>query len=139
MGFRAIKFLSFAFCQFRALFKAMSADGFDEFKAFVVVSALQVWLLIAVVGFLSIGFDRNLIAIFGGSGLLFASVVGTGVFVPNYFLLVRRKSWMQFEAEFEAYSISKRALGWLAMLAVMVFAIGGGFVAAVSVRGLPRW
>ena len=48
------KLLSFAFCQLRALFKAVFDDRWDEFKASVVLNALEIYFAFSIFNLISL-------------------------------------------------------------------------------------
>jgi hypothetical protein len=129
-----IKGLAFAYWQLKGLFRAIYDDGFDDFKATVVIGVLQVWLCFTILGLLSIAFGRNLSIILSRSGVPLGLVIGVVVFAPNYLFFMHWKSWARFEPEFKSYSTAARVLGWLMIVTVLGIDVVGLVIGGVVSR-----
>jgi hypothetical protein len=132
------RLLSFAFCQLRALFKAVSDDGWDDFKASIVLNALEIYFGFSIFNLISLILKRNLLPLTRQWELVIVIGGGVAIAVANHYWFQHRKGWVRFEAEFKAYSARKLLLGRAALFAVVLLLVIGCAELASTVAQLPR-
>ena len=94
------KMHAYVFCVLRSTFKAAWNDGLDEWKALMVISLAMEFAGITIASAISIGLQRRVLL--PQSKAEFSAVwgmVGMGLATLNYYTLVFRRKWSQFEKE----------------------------------------
>lgn len=118
----------------RHLFRAYFNDGYDAFKAMVIVGSVQVCIVFAVLSAVSLVLGRRLISFGGISGAL---AIGTLIIAIAVADNLRFKEWVAYELEFERLEARVRRRIALAVCLGTVVVVTGTLVLASAASRLP--
>lgn len=118
----------------RHLFRAYLDDGYDAFKAMVVVGSVQVCIVFAMLSVISLVLGRRPVSIGGIPGAL---AIGALIVVVAVADNLRSKEWEGFELEFSRLGASERR--WIKLLVCLgtVIAVTGTLFLASAASRLP--
>jgi hypothetical protein len=132
------KILAFAFYQVRTWFKTVSDDGFSDFKALVVVLAIEYFLLADAAGLASVLAGRLLIPTERRGLVTVVAAVVFGLGFANYRCIWKDGKWSRFKSEFDFYSVRVRVFGQIALVAAVIVSFVGVVVIGGFTRTLPK-
>ena len=123
------------FYSIRSTFKGLSDDGWEDWKALLVISVAMLFASLAVVAAVSIAFQHRVLL--PGAKQRFMMLWGTvslSLTAINYFTLVYRRRWSRFEREFRHFSKTTQTLGGVVVWVSMAL-----FVAVAEWLGSIAW
>jgi hypothetical protein len=130
--------IPFAYCELRALFKRIYDDGFDGFKAGVVILCTEVLLLVTLLAAISVALGYRILPHTKSMFLVPVTLVVLALAALNEYVLHGDKTIARFESEFKAYSARERKWGLVAVL-IFVFVSFAIFLVIGSIAShLPR-
>lgn len=133
MSFRLQMVMPFAHRELRVLFKRIYDDGFDDFKAGVVILWTEGLLLMTTLGVIEVAVGHRFLPpkrVF----IMFSILVVLGLIALNDYVLLSKPRVARCEAEFKSLGGRQRMWGRLAVLAFIL----GSFAAVILVAGLVR-
>jgi len=99
------KVYSLFFYKLYCLFKSQSEDGWEDWKALVVIGGLQGLLIIEFYTWCDIIFKNNNIEF--SSPRIVIALIAIIITAFNYYVLLYQDRWRQYEEEFKQYSDEK--------------------------------
>jgi hypothetical protein len=127
MGNLSRKTYAFVFEVFRRTFKAIWNDGWQEWKALLVLSVGAGFALLAVAAIISIVVHRRILL--PQSEPAFLTVwgsIGIGIVIFNYCNLMLDRKASHFEREFESLSKISRVYRCIAVWASLILIVAAG-------------
>ena len=123
------------FYSIRSTFRSLSDDGWEDWKALLVISVAMLFASLVAVAAVSIAFQHRVLL--PSAKPRFMMIWGTVSFsltAINYYTLVYRRRWSRFEREFRHLSKTTHILGGAVVWVSMIL-----FVAAAEWMGLIAW
>jgi hypothetical protein len=119
-----VKAHAFAFNVLRTTFKAAWNDGWEEWKALLVISVATLFAGLTIASTISIYLQRRvLLPQSKPEFLTLWGVVGLGLVIFNYYTLVFGRKWSQFEREFECRPKMNRVIGGVAVWVSLILIV----------------
>ncbi|MFM6976297.1 MAG: hypothetical protein ACKOW2_05560, partial [Sphingobacteriaceae bacterium] len=118
----------------RVFFKAVSDDGWDDFRALILLNSLTVLFLIECLAWWSV-LTKQIVAV---NKLLYCIIVGIPLVIVNSRFLSKKKIFKTYEDEFVKYSLPRnRVLNSIIVLSIIF--ILGSLIFAFYQMSLIDW
>lgn len=114
---------AYAFYVVRIGFKAAFDDGWEDWKALLVITVAMLFAAFTVTFLLSIGFQHFLLPTSSERFLIVWGPITIGLAFTNYYALVADRKWVRFEAEFRHYSRTMLVWSGIAVWATLILFI----------------
>jgi branched-subunit amino acid ABC-type transport system permease component len=131
---RLAKMHAYAFYLLRSTFKSVWNDGWDEWKALLVISAATEFAGLTIASVISIWLQRRVLLPQSKSEFLTVwGAVGFGLVILNYYTLLFGRKSSRHEEEFKCRSKMKRICGgvavWLSIVLIIAASEWTGSIA----------
>ena len=134
------KLHAYVFYVLRGTFKTAWNDGWEEWKALLVISVAAEFAAITIASLISISLQRRvLLPQLKPDFLTLWGLVGFCLVILNYDTLVSGRKWSRFEEEFKCRSNMNRVLGSVAVWAGLVLLVVATEWTGSIVWRLPPW
>ncbi len=116
------------------LFKAISDDKFEVFKAAVVCNALLIMLALETLIWYIIIFKAS----FHMNRYIAGSLVAVPIVLLNYFILEYKSRWKKYNTEFENYSLEKHTIiNYFVFFVILL--IVGSLIFSIYILSTINW
>lgn len=103
-------------------FTSISVDGWEDWKALLVIGVLEGFLLIELYTWSGIIFRDKNIQFSNTRGV--SILLGLFIAVSNYYILLHKNRWKQYEEEFKNYSTERNRLINFSVFLFILLVIG---------------
>lgn len=118
----------------RCLFRAYLDDGYDAFKALVIIGGVQVCLAFSLFSGVSLVLGRRPLSFSGFPGVLAIGFLAIVIAVADS---LRSREWVTIESEFERMNASARRWTTVAVILGPVVVVAGTLFLASAASRLP--
>ncbi len=132
-----VKLHAYIFYVLRSTCKAVSDDGWEDWKALLFISAAMTFAGMTAVAIISIGLGHEIVS--QEHFLALWGSIGFGLVFVNYYSLIARHRWSRFEREFRHQSKAMRVFSAVAVWGgVIVFGVAAPWTMTIAVHLPPR-
>jgi hypothetical protein len=117
---RSARAYAYAFFRLRNCARALSNDGLHDWKALLVISVVQIYVLLDAAFLSEVILRRRL---FPSNWSVVVVPLAFGLVAANYFALLYEERWRRYEDEFRSYSAKARRVGAIVIIAVIVLVL----------------
>ena len=94
------------FYKFYKMSEAAPSKWASDWKASIVIAALEIWLLFSLINYYNVFVDKDFFL-----PQIFYIIIGVAVFVLNYYLFIHTDIWKEYVKEYDKLPKDKNRLG----------------------------